>query len=143
MHVQRRGDAHHDSALYSGEKRVGMEWYFRDLTRLETSVMLYHLEPGASEGEHLHLAGDERSCSVDSEDELYIVVSGEVVVTVDDERAVLRSGDAAYVPAGRPHGAVNESDAPAELVLLFGPPSGNPLRPPAPGDDREASDLER
>jgi quercetin dioxygenase-like cupin family protein len=132
MHVQRRGEDHHDWSLYDGDEQVGIEWYFRRLTRLQTSVMLYHLEPGASEGEHLHLEGDPLSCSVDSEDELYIVVSGEVVVTVDEERAVLRSGDAAYVPSGRPHGAVNESDAPAELVLLFGPPSGNPLYTPTP-----------
>ncbi len=130
MIVQRRGEDHHDWSLYAGRDQVGIEWYFRHLTKLQTSVMLYHLEPGASEGEHLHLEGDDASCSPDSEDEMYIVISGEIVITVDDERETLRSGDAVYVPAGRPHGAVNESDTPAELVLLFGPPSGNPLQSP-------------
>lgn len=126
MLIQRRGDEHHDWALYGGAGRIGIEWYFRAETRLPTSVMLYALAPGDEEGEHLHLAGDDASCSATSEDELYLVVSGEVVVTVADERATLRAGDAVYVPHGVPHGARNESDAPAELVLLFGPPAGNP-----------------
>ncbi len=57
------------------------------------------------------------------------MVAGEVVTTVADEEAVLRPGDAVYVPEGVAHGVRNESDAQAELVLLFGPPDGNPLRP--------------
>lgn len=124
MLVQRRGEDHHDWSLYKGHGNVGVEWYFRGTTALATSVMLYHLEPGVSEGEHLHLSGHEDSCSAESEDELYVVVTGEVVMTVGEDRAVLRSGDAAYVPAGQLHGVTNESDAPAELVLLFGPPRG-------------------
>lgn len=128
MLIQRRGDGHHDWSLYGGAGEVGVEWYFRDRTELPTSVMLYHLEPGASEGMHFHLEGDVASCSVDSEDELYIVISGEVEAMVGDETSVLRSGDAVYVPEGVPHGVINRSDAPAELVLLFGPGTGNPLR---------------
>ena len=128
MQIQRRGDAHHDWSLYGGEGRIGVEWYFRRTTSLPTSVMLYHLEPGAEEGSHFHLEGDPDSCSVDSEDELYIVVAGEVVATVDGERATLGPGDAVYVPEGVAHGVRNESGSPAELVLLFGPATGNPLR---------------
>lgn len=130
MHLQRRGDEHHDWSLYRGDGSVGIEWYFRELTKLQTSVMLYHLEPGASEGTHFHLEGDPESCSVDSEDELYICVAGELVMIVGDERETLRPGDAVYVPEGVPHGVRNESDTPAELVLLFGPPTGNPLYRP-------------
>jgi oxalate decarboxylase/phosphoglucose isomerase-like protein (cupin superfamily) len=131
MRIQRRGDDHHDVPLYEGAGRVGIEWYFRAVTELSTSVMLYHLEPGASEGAHLHLAGHPDSCSTISEDELYLVVAGEVVMTVGDESATLRTGDAVYVPEGVRHGVRNASDAPAELVLLFGPATGNPFREPA------------
>lgn len=123
MIVQRRGDGHHDWSLYGGDGSVGVEWYFRGTTALPSSVMLYRLEPGAAEGEHVHLAGDPASCSDGSSDELYIVVAGEVVATVDGERAVLTSGDAVYAPAGVTHGVRNESDQPAELVLVFGPPT--------------------
>jgi oxalate decarboxylase/phosphoglucose isomerase-like protein (cupin superfamily) len=130
MLVQRRGDDHHDWSIYRGEGRVGVEWYFRDTSALPASVMLYHLEPGTEEGVHLHLEGDPASCSPDSQDELYLVVSGEVVLTVGDDSATLRSGDSVYVPAGPRHGVRNESDSPAELVLVFGPPSGTPLAVP-------------
>ncbi|GAA5036244.1 cupin domain-containing protein [Microbacterium fluvii] len=120
--VQRRGGEHYDWALYGGAGQVQIEWYFRASSRLGPNVMLYHLEPGASEGEHFHLEGDEGSCSEQSSDELYLVTSGEVVVTLGDERHVLAAGDAVYAPAGLPHGVANETEAPAELVLLFGPP---------------------
>lgn len=123
MQIQRRGDDHHDCSLYGGAGEIGIEWYFSRTTRLPTSAMLYHLEPGAEEGEHFHLEGDRESCSVISEDEMYIVLAGEVTVTVGDELTMLRSGDAVYVPEGAPHGVRNESNRPAELVLLFGPPS--------------------
>lgn len=121
--TQRRGDGHHDWTLYAGARRVGIEWYFRDATALGAQVMLYHLEPGASEGEHRHLTGAADSCSAESSDEMYVVVSGEVVFTSAGARRVLRAGDAAYAPAGLVHGVVNDSDAPAELVLVFGPPT--------------------
>ena len=40
-----------------------------------------------------------------------------------DHRSGLRAGDALYAPAGSHHGVANESDAPAELILVFGPPT--------------------
>lgn len=84
--------------------------------------MHYRLDPGVAEREHAHLEGDEQSCSPKSSDEMYAIVAGEVVMTVDGERAVLRAGDAVYAPAGTVHGVVDGSDAPAELILVFGPP---------------------
>ncbi|WEG08679.1 cupin domain-containing protein [Microbacterium horticulturae] len=127
MRVQRLGQNAHDWKLYRGEGRIGIEWYFKQTTHLPTSVMLYHLEPGAEEGQHFHLSGDPDSCSTESSDEIYIVTAGEVVVTSDDDRRVLRRGDALYAPSGDLHGVRNESDAPADLILVFGPPSGNPF----------------
>lgn len=122
MQVQRRGDGAYDWKLYDGAGRIGVEWYFRDSTALPSSVMLYHLEPGAAEGEHHHLGEDPDSCTPYDSEELYVVVSGQVVVTVDGERAELGPGDAAYTPAGSVHGVRNETDEPAELILVFGPP---------------------
>lgn len=127
MRIQRRGDNAHDWELYDGGGSIGIEWYFKETTRLGTSVMLYHLEPGAEEGQHFHLEGDAGSCSPRSSDEIYVVTSGEVVMTEGEQRSVLRPGDSVYAPAGTPHGVRNESDAPAELVLIFGPPGEHPL----------------
>ncbi len=40
----------------------------------------------------------------------------------EGERTTLTAGDAAYAPARTWHGIANEPDAPAEMVLIFGPP---------------------
>ncbi|MBB5153540.1 cupin domain-containing protein [Saccharopolyspora phatthalungensis] len=126
MRIQRRGDNAHDWRLYHGQGSVGVEWYFKETTRLACSVMLYRLDPGAEEGQHFHLDGDAGSCTPNSSDEIYVVTSGEVVMTSGDDRAVLRSGDSLYAPAGTLHGVRNESSEPAELVLIFGPPGSHP-----------------
>ncbi|TDX82059.1 cupin domain [Rathayibacter sp. PhB151] len=123
MQIQRLGEDARRRPLYGGSGVLDLEYYFRSTTALPSSVMRFHLEPGTSEGEHVHLSGDPGSCSPESSDELYVVVLGEVVMTVDGESAVLRAGDALYAPAGSHHGVANESDAPAELILVFGPPT--------------------
>mgnify|MGYP004506435727 CR=1 FL=1 len=122
MRIQRRGEDPVDWQMYGGAGRVQVERYFRTSSRLTASVMFYHLAPGAEEGVHHHLADDPASCSVESSDELYVVTRGTVVVLGPEERIVLRAGDAAYAPHGVPHGVANESDEPAELVLVFGAP---------------------
>jgi quercetin dioxygenase-like cupin family protein len=127
MRVQRRGDNAHEWALYDGAARIGIEWYFKETTALPISVMLYHLEPGAEEGQHFHLEGAGDSCSPGSSDEMYVVTRGEVVISSGEDRRVLRAGDAYYAPQGVRHGVRNDSDAPAELLLVFGPRGVNPF----------------
>ena len=52
---------------------------------------------------------------------MYVITQGEVVISADDDRRVMRAGDAYYAPQGTRHGVRNESDGPAELLLIFGP----------------------
>lgn len=141
VRVQRRGDDSHDWELYHGEGRIGIEWYFRQTTALPTSVMLYRLDPGAEEGQHHHLDGDPTSCSPNSSDELYVVTRGEVVITAGDDRRTLGAGDAFYAPEGMRHGVRNESDAVAELVLIFGPRGPHPF--PQTGVEQFDAEAER
>lgn len=124
MIVQRHGeDPHVYRSMYGGAGTVSTEWYFRHGTRQAAHVMHYRLDPGTSEGEHVHEAGNPGSCSVDDSDELYVIVRGDVTMTVDGERIHLHPGDAVYAPAGSVHGVVNESADIAELVLIWGPPA--------------------
>ncbi|QTV80074.1 cupin domain-containing protein [Microbacterium sp. NIBRBAC000506063] len=58
---------------------------------------------------------------------MYIVTRGEVVITAGTESSTLRAGDAFYAPQGMRHGVRNESDAAAELILVFGPAGQNPF----------------
>lgn len=121
--IQRRNEASQTQPLYGGEGAVTMEWYFPRRSALGTTVMRYELAPGSAEGIHLHLAGDDRSCTTGSIDELYVVTAGEVVATVQGHASVLRAGDAMYAPAGSEHGIENHSTEPAEVILVFGRPS--------------------
>jgi mannose-6-phosphate isomerase-like protein (cupin superfamily) len=122
MKLQRRDSRRVERPLYDGAGVLGLEEYFADSTRLTSSVLRYHFEPGASEGMHRHDATAADSCTPDDSDELYLVISGELVMTLEGERTTLAAGDAAYAPARTWHGIANESEAPAEMVLIFGPP---------------------
>lgn len=127
MRVQRRGENAYEWDLYQGRASIGIEWYFKETTALPISVMLYHLEPGAEEGQHFHLEGVGDSCSPGSSDEMYVVTAGEVVISSDEDERTLRTGDAFYAPQGVRHGVRNDSDAPAELLLVFGPRGTHPF----------------
>ncbi len=48
---------------------------------------------------HRHDAAAADSCTPDDSDELYLVLSGELVMTVEGERTTLAAGDAAYCPS--------------------------------------------
>jgi mannose-6-phosphate isomerase-like protein (cupin superfamily) len=122
VRLQRRDTRRVEQPLYDGAGVLGLEEYFADSTRLTSSVLRYYFEPGTSEGVHRHDATASDSCNPEDSDELYVVVSGELVMNIDGERTTLAAGDAAYAPARTFHGIANESDAPAEMLLIFGPP---------------------
>ena len=67
---------------------------------------LYCLEPGQSQKPHLH----------HDSDKVYIVLEGEVTITIGSEEAKLADQMAALAPAGMDHGVRN--DGPGRLVLL-------------------------
>ncbi|SDP95249.1 Cupin domain-containing protein [Actinopolyspora xinjiangensis] len=53
--------------------------------------------------------------------ELFVVHSGEVLLTRGAEQINAKPGTALYVPPGIPHGFANVSDSPAELLISFTP----------------------
>lgn len=123
MEIQRANTKGIRQSLYNGVGTLLLVPYFAQLSRLETVAVRYQLEPGSSEGLHLHAANAEDSCTYDAADEIYLVLSGELVMTVDGQRESLAAGDAAYARAGSLHGIANESDGSAELLVLYGPPA--------------------
>ncbi len=73
-------------------------------------AFIEELPPGSTSGRrHWH----------ETEDEMVLILSGEVVL-VEDEEAVLRAGDAACWPAGLAigHRLDNRSDAPARYLVI-------------------------
>lgn len=62
-------------------------------------------------------------------DELCYIVEGEGKLSIGDERVAYRAGQGVLIPAGVPHGVVNDSAAPMSMVYVFSHPEYPPTRP--------------
>jgi quercetin dioxygenase-like cupin family protein len=74
-------------------------------------------QPGASTKQLVHEV-----------DELCYIVEGEGKLSIGEEEVSYRAGQAVLVPAGVPHGVVNDSDAPMSMVYVFSSPAYPPTR---------------
>ncbi len=61
-------------------------------------------------------------------DELCYIVSGEGKISVGREHVPFRAGEAVFIPAGVPHGVVNDSAADMAMVYVFSHPEYPPTR---------------
>jgi len=80
-----------------------------------TSVQRFHIEPGATVGEHSH----------DNEQAGY-VVDGTLTLIVDGERRVLGQGESYVLAPEEPHAAANDGEVPVDGVEVFSPPRATP-----------------
>jgi len=71
-------------------------------------------QPGAGTGKHA-ITHEGEECG--------IILSGRLEVTVGDESAVLRKGDAYYFNSSQPHQFHNTGNEPCELITACSPPS--------------------
>jgi len=62
-------------------------------------------------------------------DELCYIVEGQGKLSVGEERLPYRAGQGVLIPAGVPHGVVNDSEAPMSMVYVFSHPEYPPTRP--------------
>lgn len=61
-------------------------------------------------------------------DELAYITEGEGKLTIGTERVPFRAGQALLIPAGVPHGIINDSDADMAMVYVFSHPEYPPTR---------------
>jgi len=61
-------------------------------------------------------------------DELAFITEGEGKLSIGDELVPYKAGDALLIPAGVPHGVVNDSDADMAMVYVFSHPEYPPTR---------------
>lgn len=80
-------------------------------------------QPGADTGQLVH-----------DVDELCYIVEGQGKLSIGTERVAYRAGQAVLIPAGVPHGVVNDSNAPMSMVYVFSHPEYPPTRPGEPED---------
>ncbi len=69
---------------------------------------VYCLLPGQSQKTHVH----------DNLDKVYLVQTGAPTVVLGDEQRVLQPGQAAFAPAGTPHGLRNDGSEQATLLVF-------------------------
>lgn len=114
MH-ERSGSGAFDHRLHDGSVPARIQWYFLDRSRLPVAVQLWELPPGGSEGMHAH--PEEQPL-----EELYLVVSGQAEMRVDDSTHVLGPGDAVLAPVGSPHDLLNTGEETLRVVVIWGRP---------------------
>lgn len=90
-------------------KQVG-----HSLSNKAIQFMWEKYEPGADTGRHA-LSHEGEECG--------FVIRGELTVTVADQTATLKAGDAYYFRSDQPHTFKNEGVAPCELITACSPPS--------------------
>jgi quercetin dioxygenase-like cupin family protein len=87
----------------------------------EAVVVRGEIEPGANAPRHTHPG-----------DEISYVMEGEVALLVDGEAPrIIKAGEAFVVPAGKVHGARNDSGAVVRFVGVYVVDKGRPLATPA------------
>jgi mannose-6-phosphate isomerase-like protein (cupin superfamily) len=55
------------------------------------------------------------------QEEVYILLEGEAEMCVGEERTILKSGQAAYIPSGTFHQITNVGATPAKMIYCYGP----------------------
>ena len=103
-------------AVHDGDGAIKKKRFFQGKGSLGVNFHIWELDPGASEGNHIH-EGD------DNYEETYYFMQGRGVMWIDGEDVPVSAGDAVLVPPGVDHGFRNTGDEPLRLVLLFGKPN--------------------
>ena len=94
------------------------EWFqvLQTTERSQTAMMT--LEPGAATGEQAE--------AHDKSDQVMLVLNGELIGEVGDERPRLKKGDVILIDAGTKHRFANASDKPAITFNVYSPPAYPP-----------------
>ncbi len=115
--LESAGSAQFGITLHDGTGSTDVQWYFREETSLPVAIQRWRLPPGGSEGMHTHPPAGPGAL-----EEVYVLVSGTAVMTVEGETFDLAPGDAVLARAGAAHDVRNRGDDTATLLVVWGPP---------------------
>ena len=94
---------------------------FNQTSRQASTVQLWNMFVGSSEGMHVHEGSGNDMPSVGNLEEVYLCLGGTGAITLKDgDELKLSVGDAAYVPACVWHGVENRGDRNFFLLVLWG-----------------------
>ena len=77
----------------------------------QLTVIDVNLDPGKGHDFHRH----------PDQEEVILVIAGEVEQWIDRQKRLLRPGDSAFIPADVVHASFNVSNKPAKVVAILGP----------------------
>ncbi len=89
-------DSRLSSPIHDGVGEIIRRRLFADRLSMPVHAQVWELAPGTSEGDHTHRSDD----PADNYEELYYVLSGTGVITIDGARHAIAPDDAVLVPTG-------------------------------------------
>jgi len=94
------------------------EWFQVLQTTKRSQTAMMNLEPGAATGE--------KAEAHEESDQVLLLLEGELIGEVGDERPRLNRGDVIIIEAGTKHRFANASDRPAITFNIYSPPAYPP-----------------
>lgn len=95
---------------------------FNDLSRQASTVQLWDMLPGSTEGMHVHEGCGNDMPSVGNLEEIYVCLAGKGKITLRDGTDLeMTAGDAAIAPACVWHGVEVSGDKNFFLMVCWGP----------------------
>ena len=104
-------------AIHEGDGEIIRTPFFGDVSRLPVRFDIWELEPGVSEGSHVH----EGESALE---EFYYFIEGEGLMWADGEDIPVKAGDAVLAPEGSDHGLRNTGSRSLKLLIIWGKPVG-------------------
>ena len=86
--------------------------FFTEHSQTGFQFHVWELLPGDSEGIHTH---DKKY----DYEEIYYIIDGKGMMTINNEEVEVKKGDAILIPTGVEHGLINNGNKLLRLVLLF------------------------
>ena len=103
--------------IHDGNGLIRRRSLFGESSRLPIRIEIWELDPGVTEGNHIHQ--EPRPL-----EEVYYFLEGEGIMTIDGDEVPVKAGDAILVPPGANHGILSTGADPLRLVIIWGAPEG-------------------
>jgi len=117
--IERAGDSTFVyEQLHGGVGDISVQRYFEGVHPWQMDLEIWELPVGGAEGSHRH---DESEPEYGAMSELYLVIEGSGLITLDGESVELRPGDAALAAPGVDHDLVNTGPIPLRVLVITDP----------------------
>lgn len=107
---------HEVTGIHEGKGKGWIKWFRFANEPWPAHFMIYDLEPGASEGVHVHYLDDRNNEG--AFDEYYYIISGSGQMEIDGKIVLVKAGDHIHTPLEVAHGVENTHSTERMRVFL-------------------------